>query len=345
MRGADISLTLQEEAIGQTFAENGRVAPVEEILAANGANFVRLRVWIDPPTGYTDKTSALKLAKRAKEAGLKLFLNLHYSDFWADSKTQATPPGWQNEDLPALAETVKNYTRSIVREFAEQGTPADLIQIGNEVTNGMLWPVGQIHKPDGEDWASFATLLNAGVEGAREGNAADHQLSVVIHIDRGADNSGSRHFFDQIQAAGVTDFDAIGLSYYPFWQGPLPDLQSNLNDLATRYNKDLIIAETAYPWTMAGGVPKFGFADEADLPDAANYPPTVSGQTKYFRSLRDVLLQVPQGRGAGLFLFEPEWLPGVGLEPGAANPWANLTMFDWNGRMLPALPVALAAPK
>ena len=224
IRGADISMALQEEAVGQTFSENGKVLPIEQILADNGANYVRLRVWLNPPPGYSDEASALTLARRAKKAGLKLFIDLHYSDFWADSHTQTTPAAWQTYDAPTLARAVKDYTRGIIRDFARQDTPVDMVQIGNEITNGMLWPVGKIYRPSGEDWDTFTTLLKAGVDGAREGNDPSHRLSIVIHSDRGADNAGNRYFFDHLLAAGVS-FDAIGLSYYPFWHGPLSQLQ------------------------------------------------------------------------------------------------------------------------
>jgi arabinogalactan endo-1,4-beta-galactosidase len=343
-RGADISFALQEEAVGHTFSDNGTVAPIEQILADNGANYVRLRVWINPPPGYSDEASALRLARRAKNAGLKLFLDLHYSDFWADSKSQTIPGAWRTHDLPNLVTTVREYTRRIIGDFARQGTPVDMVQIGNEVTNGMLWPVGEVYRQTGEDWTSFAALLNAGIDGAREGSDPNHPLCIVIHIDRGGDNNGARHFMDRILAAGVTSFDAIGLSYYPFWHGSLSELQRNLNDLATRYQKDLIIAETAYPWTLEGGDSDLGVADARELPDSADYPPTITGQERYFLALRRVLQQVPDQRGVGLFVWEPEWLPGVGWRPGAGNPWANLTMFDWSGRMLPSLAAALAPP-
>ena len=344
IRGADISFALQEEAIGQRYSANSTVAPIEEILAASGANYVRLRVWVNPPPGYSDVAAALRLAARAKKAGLKLFLTLHYSDFWADSKRQEIPAAWQAHDLPTLAATVRDYTRDVLRDFARQGTPVDMVQIGNEVTHGMLWPVGQVYRDSGEDWSGFTNLLKAGIDGARAGNEPNHHLSIVIHTDRGADNDGARYFLDHILAAGITSFDAIGLSYYPFWQGPLSKLQSNLDDLATRYQKDLIVAETAYPWTLEGGHPAIGISEASELPDGAQFPPTVSGQEQYFRELRRVLEHVPDQRGVGLFLFEPGWLPGVGWEPGAENPWVNLTAFDWNGRMLPALAVALAPP-
>jgi arabinogalactan endo-1,4-beta-galactosidase len=159
-----------------------------------------------------------------------------------------------------------------------------------------------------------------------------------VHIDRGGDNGGSTWFFDHAMAAGVTDFDVIGESYYPFWHGPLAALEANLNDLAPRYGKDIIVVETAYPWTLQDGDDLVNsLTDAAQLPDETAYPPTPSGQAAYFEALRNVLVQVPNNRGVGFFDWEPEWIPGVGWEPGQGNPNDNLTMFDFNGAALPSL--------
>ncbi|HEX6675590.1 MAG TPA: glycosyl hydrolase 53 family protein [Actinomycetes bacterium] len=337
VRGADISFTLQEEAAGNSFTDNGAVQPVERILARHGANFVRLRIWTDPPPGYSDEAAALTLARRAKRAGLGVLLDLHYSDFWADPGHQNTPAAWQGQDLPTLAATVRDYTRRVVADFARQGTPLDMIQVGNEVTAGFLWPTGQIYQADGEHWPEFATLLKAGIAGARAGNPKRHRLEVMVHIDRGGDNGGSRYFLDHVLAQGV-QFDVLGQSYYPMWHGSLADLRSNLNDLAARYGKDIVVAEAAYPWTLDNGDQLGNFVFSADqLPDGAAYPATIQGQAAYFEALRSVLAQVPGGHGAGFLDWEPEWIPGVGWEPGAGNPNDNLTMFDFQGAALPSL--------
>jgi arabinogalactan endo-1,4-beta-galactosidase len=340
VRGADNSFTLQEEAAGTTYRDlRGRKGTVERILADNGANYVRLRVWTNPPQGYSTLDSALTLAKRAKRAGLKVLLDLHYSDFWADPGKQPTPAAWQGQDLPTLAETVRQYTRHAVGAFARQGTPVDMIQIGNEVTSGMLFPTGQLYPENApQQWPQFATLLKAGIKGAHEGAPRRHQPRIMIHIDRGGDNGGSQWFFDHILAEGV-DFDVIGESYYPIWHGSLADLRANLNDLATRYGKDIVVVETAYPWTTedGDGYPNLWDGSTGPLPDQATYPTTVAGQAAFFEALRDVLRDVPDGRGLGFFDWEPEWTPGVGWEPGAGNPNDNLTMFDFTGRALPSV--------
>jgi len=339
VRGADISFTLQEEAAGSRFRDlNGRPGSVEKIIANNGGNYVRLRVWTDPPEGYSTLDSALVLAKRAKRAGMKVLLDLHYSDFWADPGKQPTPVAWQGQDLPTLAETVRSYTSDAVRAFAKQGTPVDMVQVGNEVTSGMLFPTGQLYPSAGpQQWPQFATLLKAGIRGAHQGAPRNHQPRIMIHIDRGGDNSGSRWFVDNILAQGV-DFDVLGESYYPIWHGSLAAMQSNLTDLATRYKKDIVLVETAYPWTTADGDGYPNLWDgSTQLPDQSTYPPTKQGQAAFFEAIRQILLTVPDGRGVGFFDWEPEWIGGVGWEPGAGDPNDNLTMFDFHGNGLPSL--------
>jgi arabinogalactan endo-1,4-beta-galactosidase len=338
IRGADLSFTLQEYAAGSRYRDRGRVRPVEDILAGHGANYCRLRLWVDPPAGWSDLPSAVEMARRARRAGLKILLDLHYSDFWADPAHQTIPGAWQGQDLPALAATVRDYTRTTLQRFARAGAPVDMVQVGNEITAGMLWPAGQIYTPDGlQHWTEFTTLLKAGIKGVRDASADRRRIEVMVHIDRGGDNGGSRWFFDHILAAGV-EFDVIGQSYYPFWHGSLADLEANLDDLAVRYGKDLIVAETAYPWTLGNGDDLANlFTDAGTLPDGDRFPATPAGQAAYFEALRQVLLRVPGRRGAGFFAWEPEWIPGVGWQPGDGNPNDNLTMFDWTGAALPSL--------
>jgi arabinogalactan endo-1,4-beta-galactosidase len=333
VRGADISFTLQEESAGKVYRDAGTVRPIERILSARGANYIRLRVWTAPPSGYSTLQSALTLARRTQQTGMKILLNLHYSDFWADPGKQPTPAAWSGQNLTTLAATVRKYTREAVTAFANQGTPISMIQVGNEITSGMLFPQGQIYRSDGEHWTEFTTLLKAGITGAREAGAP----SIMVHTDRGGDNGGSRYFYDHLRTQGV-QYDVIGLSYYPFWHGSLSALRTNLNDLSTRYGKDLVIAETSYPWTLNNGDNLGNFiTTTSQLPDGSRFPATQSGQEAYFEELRNILAAVPNGRGAGFFAWEPGWLPGVGWSPGEGNPNDNLTMFDWSGNALPSL--------
>lgn len=330
--GHDLSTLQQLESVGRTFSDRGRVRPVEEIVARHGATYVRERLWVNPPAPFNDLPHVLAMAKRIKRAGLKFLLDFHYSDFWADPGKQFTPQSWQGQDLPTLANTVYNYTRDVLQQLARQGTPADIVQTGNEITAGMLWPLGQIYVGGNQFWPEFTTLLKAAVAGVR---ASHGHSEVMIHIDRGGDNGGSQYFFDHILAQGV-DFDIIGLSYYPFWHGPLSALQANLNDLAPRYNKDIVLAETAYPWTFADGD---GYPNSitAQTPLGTDYPATPEGQLGFMQNLLSILGQVPNRRGRGVVYWEPAWTPGVGWEPGAGNAWDNMTLFDFNGQALSSI--------
>jgi arabinogalactan endo-1,4-beta-galactosidase len=337
IRGGDLSFTPQLEAAGIRFSDRGAVRPVEQILARRGATMVRLRVWTAPPPGYSDADSALAMARRVKRAGMKVLLNLHYSDFWADPGHQDTPAAWVGQDLATLADTVYDYTRRLIARFARHGAAVDMVQVGNEVTAGMLWPEGQIYRPDGAHFPEFCTLLKAGIAGARAGNPRRHRLDVMVHIDRGGDNGGTRWFFDHIGEQGV-EYDVIGLSYYPMWHGSFAALAANLSDTVVRYGKPVVVVETAYPWTLDNGDQLENFITTADqLPDAAIYPATPEGQAAYFEGLREVLLGVPAGGGLGFIDWSPEWIPGVGWAPGEGNPNDNLTMFDWDGRALPSV--------
>jgi arabinogalactan endo-1,4-beta-galactosidase len=338
VRGADISFTLQGEAIEQTLHLNGEPLPLEVILSRSGATHSRLRLWINPSEGTSDLRSALTLAKRIHTAGMKLVLDLHYSDTWADRTSQWIPAAWSGLDQSQLEHQVEAYTRETVAAFAEQGTPVDIVQIGNEITHGFLWPAGQIYSPGGERWREFANLINSGIRGAKAGGLPHHP-SIMIHTDTGGDVRGSIYFFDRLRELGVP-FDIIGLTYYPFWNGSLSRLAENLHILADTYGKDIIIAETAYPWTLeSGDGGPTVVNDVSALPEAALYPATPAGQEKYYRALTQVLRDVPNGRGVGFLVWEPGWLPGVPATEEVGSTHNNLTLFDWRGNALPALSV------
>jgi arabinogalactan endo-1,4-beta-galactosidase len=340
VRGADLSFLPQLEEAGVRYRDRtGRVRPAEQILAREGANYMRLRVWVDPPAGYSDKARALALAKRAKRAGMKILLDPHYADFWADPSKQPIPAGWPT-DLPGLLTKIKTYTRDLVREFAAQGTPVDILQVGNEITNGILWPAGQLYLPDGtQQWPAFTSLLKAGIAGARSSCPRGHEMRIMLHIDKGGLMGDTRWFFDNVEQYDVP-YDIIGQSYYPIWQGSIADLRANLNDSVSRYDKPVLIAEVAYPWTFEDGDGRGNIVGpDAILPDVALYPATPAGQAAFYEAVRQVLLQVPGGRGLGFMVWEPEWIPGVGWEPGAEASNDNLTQFDFTGRALPSLRV------
>src|SRR6266487_3376028 len=301
--GADLSFMLQEQAAGTQFTDAGVAASPLQILRSHGANYVRMRLWLHPPAGYSDLASDLTLARQVKAAGMKVYLDIHYSDFWADPQHQDTPAAWQGQALAPLTNIVRSYTHDVIAAFAAQGTPVDMVSIGNEIRNGMLWPVGQIDWTANTGWDNLATLLKAGVAGARSANPAHHKQLVMLHYDQGGNNPQATTFFD---------------------------------NLATRFGKDIIIAEMQSAWTLANGDTTGNFVWQASQLEPG-YPASAGGQLSLVNDILSILAQAPGGHGAGFFYWEPEWVPGVGWTPGAGAPNDNLTLFDFQGRALPSI--------
>jgi arabinogalactan endo-1,4-beta-galactosidase len=341
-RGADLSFTPQEIAAGAHFTDRGRPASPVTIMRDHGANYVRMRLWVNPPPGYSDLSSDLRLARQVRDAGMKIYLDIMYSDFWADPQHQNIPAAWQGQDLAQLTQTVQSYTQQVIGAFAGQGTPVDMVAIGNEIRNGILWPVGQVDPSTGAGYDALATLLKAGVAGARAANPPGHKLLVMMHYDQGGNNQLSQAFYQNLISRGVP-FDVIGLSYYPFFHGTISQMRANVDALATQFHKPIVIAETQYAWTLANGNSAAGdstgdFVWEPSLL-SAGYPASPGGQLSFVSDELSILAQVPDGLGAGLFYWAPDWIPGVGWEPGTGvgSPNVNLTLFDFQGRALPSI--------
>jgi len=251
--GADISFVPQEEARGKTYSENGVEKDVLEILKNNRFNWIRLRLFVDPDAenGYSrggggfcglDKT--VEMAKRVKAAGMKFLLDFHYSDTWADPGKQFMPASWERLNGSGLEGQVYRYTNETIKQFIEEGVRPDMVQIGNEINNGMLWPQGKLPEGDmkvnsDEEMESFCVLLRCASAAVR---AADPAIVVMVHIACGGQNAESVAFFDKIISRDVK-FDVIGQSYYPEYHGTLDDLKYNLNDLAGRYQKPIFVVE------------------------------------------------------------------------------------------------------
>ena len=340
--GTDLSFTPQELAAGAAFSYNGRRGTPVTITREAGANYVRMRVWVNPPPGYSDLASDLALARQVHAAGMKIYLDIMYSDFWADPQHQDIPAAWAGQDLGQLTTTVRSYSQQVVTAFARQGTPVDLVSIGNEIRNGILWPVGEINCTDCGGWDNLAQLLKAGVAGAEAGNPAGHKLLVMMHYDQGGDNTLSSAFYSQLTSHGVP-FDVIGLSYYPFFHGAISAMRANVDALATQFHKPIVIAETQYPWTLANGNSPLGDSTGDFVWQTSQlspgYPASPGGQLSFVTDELSILAQVPGGLGAGLFYWAPDWIPGVPWEPGAniGSPNVNLTLFNSQGVALPSI--------
>lgn len=333
LKGADISFLPQVESGGGVFKAGGVSGDLLDILAAGDVNTVRLRLWHSPADGHSGLAETVALALRAKASGLDFLLDFHYSDTWADPANQTKPAAWAGLDLAALTDSVYSYTRDVLTAFDAAGATPDFVQIGNEITPGMLWNEGRVGGSfdTPAQWPDLATLIGSAVAGVDDALPTSQRPEIMIHIDRGADNSGARWFFDNLLAQGV-EFDMIGLSYYPWWHGSLADLENNLNDLATRYGKDLVIVETAYPWTL-------GWFDDTHnmvgLPEhlLPGYSDTPEGQRDFLAAIMELVFAIPEGRGRGVFWWAPDWI----TSPGFGSSWENLALFDENGDVLPAL--------
>jgi len=242
MLGADISFLPQMENRGAKFTVNGKETDAIKALADNGFNYIRLRIFVnpendkgyDPKTGFCGLEATKKMAKRVKDNGMKLLLDFHYSDYWADPQQQYKPLAWENMDFEQLKTTVREYTKSVLLALQDQGTLPDMVQVGNEINHGLLWPDGHISNPD-----NLASLLKAGIEGVHDVNPS---TPVMMHLALGGQNEEAVFWLDNMLARDVK-FDAIGLSYYPRWHGTLDDLQKNILDLAKRYGKPLNVVE------------------------------------------------------------------------------------------------------
>ncbi|WP_424348228.1 glycoside hydrolase family 53 protein [Kocuria sp. CH-021] len=334
--GADFSSLLQQEANNQKFLDHEAEAPLETILGAHGVNYSRIRLWVDPEPGSNDLATALTLAERSAGAGMQILLDLHFSDTWADKSNQEAPAAWATFDQKEMVAAVRSYTEDVVRAFAEQGTPVSMVQLGNEVTNGILWSWGKIDQPWGEYWEGFAELHEAGVAGAIAASPASPPR-IMIHLHGGGDSRSVGRFLEKAQDHGMT-FDVVGVTYYPFWNGSLDQLGRFLHFVAERYDRDVLVVETGYPWTLDDPAHCSNVVDEAeDLPTPRSHPPTPKGQSAYFEDLRAVLQSVPDGHGLGFVVWEPAWLPDVRLAGNVCNRYAALTLFDWHGNALPAL--------
>ncbi len=326
--GADLSSVQQIEDAGGIYRDaNGSPVDVVVLLRDQGVNTVRLRLWHAPPDGYNDLAHTLTMAARIKEAGLNFLLDFHYSDTWADPSQQTKPAHWENLPFPALTDAVYRYTSEVLNALNEQDTPPDMVQIGNEITSGLLWEDGHV---DGENnWSQLVALLQAGARAVRESAPS---AQIMLHIDSGANQPVTEWFFDHI--SDQVDFDIIGLSYYPWWQGTLAELASNLAFVAERYGKPIILTEVAYPWTLEWSDNMHNPVGESrQLHDG--YPATPAGQRDFLLQLTRLLAATPNELGSGFFYWEPAAISAPELE----SFWENVTQFDFEGHALPSLDV------
>ncbi|MET9513615.1 arabinogalactan endo-1,4-beta-galactosidase [Streptomyces sp. NPDC002994] len=332
VKGGDLSTLAKNEAYGATYRyANGSTGDAVTILRSAGMNYVRLKVWVNPADGYNTKKQVLATAARAKAQGMKLLVDFHYSDSWADPGKQIKPAAWASHGYEALKKDVYDHTYDVLSALKAQGTTADMVQIGNELNSGMLLPEGSTSQ-----WPQLAGLLTSGAQAAK---AASSTTRVALHLAEGGDNAGTRWWFDQAVTHKVP-FDVIALSYYSYWHGPLSGLQANLDDVSGRYGKPVLVAETAYAHTLANADSLENNVARSDQL-AAGYPATAAGQAANLRDVLNVVEAVPGGRGLGVVYWEPAWTAVTGsgwdpADPSSGNAWENQALFGYDGRALVA---------
>jgi len=313
--GADVSFLAQAEKDGVVFKDRGVPRPGLEILKDHGYNWIRLRLFHTPAQLPNNLAYTIELAKQAKKAGFRFLLDYHYADGWADPGKQPIPRQWLGNTHEELVAAVFDYTRDTIAAFRDAGVVPDMVQIGNEVIHGMLWPDGKLP----ENWDNFAQLVYAGINGVDAGRGNNPRPRIMIHIDRGADLKRTKEFFDKLNSYDVP-YDVIGQSYYPWWHGSLNQLRQNLEFMAREYSKDIVVVETAYNWKPGNYVNK-----------PAPFPESPEGQREFLDEVNRVVMATPNGRGKGVFWWEPAVtgpLEVRGFFDGDHNALPVVTVFD-----------------
>ena len=313
----DISSYPQIELSNPIFKDNnGITVSFLEFLKSKGINTIRIRKWVNPIDQYSSFEEVKSFAETLKSMGFKIYLSLHYSDTWADPGSQITPLEWQNVSYSTLKAIVYDYTKMIV----EQIDP-DIIQIGNEINNGFLHPEGNRYSEPSQ----FLELLNEGIRAVRD-HASD-QTKIMLHF---AGHEEANVFFNFVDGL---DYDIIGISFYPIWHGKsISELEQTLIQLRTLYDKEIMIAETAYPFTLGWNDWTnniVGLEEQLILPD---YPATPQGQKNFVQQLKIMMTNLDGG--IGLSYWGAELIAWNGPESSEGSPWENQALFDFNHQAL-----------
>lgn len=303
-KGADVGWLPQMEATGYKFYDtNGKTKDALQLLKDRGMNSVRLRVWVNPnddkASGHCSPAETVAMAVRAQKMGMRIMINFHYSDSWADPAKQFKPKAWENHSFEQLLTDVYNHTFEVLRLLKAAKVTPEWVQVGNEIPGGMLWPEGKT-----SNFEQLAQLLNEGYEATK---AIDPKIKVIVHLDEGNNNEKFRWFFDQATLFKVK-YDVIGLSYYPFWikkdySETISDLAFNLNDMVSRYGKEVMVVEV-------GG--------EDDKPQN-----TFELLTETIKAVK----AVPNQKGLGVMYWEPQ----------GAKSWSGYSLSAWQSDGKPSM--------
>lgn len=319
--GVDLSYVNEMENCGAVYLVDGEARDPYELFAGAGANLVRVRLWVTPDwTRYSTLDDVVKSLRRAKDAGMSTLLDFHYSDTWADPSKQIIPALWADLTDDQLAQAVFDYTKGVLLYLTSLGLAPDMVQVGNEINSEVLRPEGSSGYPI--NWERNALLINAGIRGVRD--AGDSR--VVLHIAQPEKVEG---WLSSARRAGVTDYDIIGVSYYPGWSThSLRTIDNVVGRLGQRFDKPVLIVETAYPWTLRAVNESAGnILGEDFLADG--YDATPEGQRQFLIDLNQAVFDAG---GLGTVYWEPAWVstPCSTLW-GQGSHWENATVFDFDG--------------
>ena len=334
--GGDISELTYVEQNGGKYYENGVEKDCIKILSDNGCNIVRLRLYNDPgnreffpsrllPKGIEDEADILSLAKRSKDAGMKIQLSFHYSDSWTNGRDQHKPHEWEGLDFEQLKQALYDYTFNVMTAMKAQGTSPEYVSLGNETQSGMLYPDGSA-----EDMEKLCQLYNAGAKAVRD---VDPESKIIIHLADGGKFDLYKEHMDAMKLYNV-DYDIIGTSYYPFWcKIDVATFMEFADQVLQAYpDKDMIIMETGYSWnpTLPDGKP-------GQLRDNGPYDDmTPAGQKAFMKEMVDAIDNYPSHRILGFLYWDPVFIEveGLGFVLGADNVVSNTTLFDFEGNAL-----------
>ncbi len=327
--GADLSFANEMQDCGAVFRRKGKPVDPFALLKASGGNLVRVRLWNDPSwTRYSTLADVEKTIRRAKAARLQVLLDFHYSDDWADGDKQIVPAAWAKLDTPAQAKALHDYTRQVLDTLASKGLSPELVQVGNETNPELMaGPKKAI------DWTRNARLLNAGLRAVREAAVANHTpIRTMLHI---AQPENAEPWFADAAKAGLIDYDIIGLSYYAKWsKEPMSGLAGTIKRLRAHYGRDVVVVETAYPYTLDGADTSPNLLGADSL--VKGYPATPQGQRAY---MIDLTRTVVRAGGTGVVYWAPDWISTrCKTRWGSGSGWENAGWFDLHTQW-EALPV------
>lgn len=319
--GADLSYVNEIEDYGGVFYDNGHAKDPFLILKEHGANVVRVRLWHTPTwTQYSTFADVQRTIQRAKALGMAVLLDIHYSDTWADPAKQIIPAAWSKiADLSLLEVAVYDYTLDILLQLNQHNLMPDFVQVGNEINTEILMPGAYDGAPI--DWRRNTPLINAGLRAVHDaGQQSTTSLRAMLHI---AQPENIVSWFDAALAAGIHDFDVIGMSYYPKWSTySVHQAGKTIGEARERYNQDVMIVESAYPWTLDRGRADSHLMSEDAV--VSDYPATPQGQRQF---LIDLTQATHENGGIGVVYWEPAWIS----TPSKPSIWENAALFDYHG--------------